>query len=189
MNMKLTKGLLALGVMFIASQVNAATIALTPSVTTVNTGDAFSLTVVGSDFVTDVSSGGVQLNWDPTLVTMTSTVADLNASLFSNGLLDLGVTSVISGSSVVVGGTFGTIPGTLFNFVTFNFQAISTANIDILNSAFGDWQDGAGQAVLDVNFVGATVLVNAVPVPAAVWLFGSGLIGLVGIARRKPQLA
>jgi len=27
--------------------------------------------------------------------------------------------------------------------------------------------------------------VQAVPVPAAVWLFGSGLIGLVGIARRK----
>ena len=24
-----------------------------------------------------------------------------------------------------------------------------------------------------------------VPVPAAVWLFGSGLLGLVGIARRK----
>lgn len=27
--------------------------------------------------------------------------------------------------------------------------------------------------------------VSAVPVPAAVWLFGSGLIGLVGFARRK----
>jgi hypothetical protein len=27
--------------------------------------------------------------------------------------------------------------------------------------------------------------VTAVPVPAAVWLFGSGLLGLVGIARRK----
>jgi hypothetical protein len=27
--------------------------------------------------------------------------------------------------------------------------------------------------------------VSAVPVPAAIWLFGSGLIGLVGVARRK----
>lgn len=28
---------------------------------------------------------------------------------------------------------------------------------------------------------------SAVPVPAAVWLFGSGLIGLVGVARRKKK--
>lgn len=27
--------------------------------------------------------------------------------------------------------------------------------------------------------------VSAVPVPAAVWLFGSGLVGLIGVARRK----
>ena len=27
-----------------------------------------------------------------------------------------------------------------------------------------------------------------VPVPAAVWLFGSGLLGLVGVARRKQSL-
>jgi hypothetical protein len=33
-----------------------------------------------------------------------------------------------------------------------------------------------------------TVLsVNPVPVPAAVWLFGSGLIGLIGIVRRKKS--
>jgi hypothetical protein len=30
--------------------------------------------------------------------------------------------------------------------------------------------------------------VSAVPVPAAVWLFGSGLIGLVGMARRKKAV-
>ena len=30
-----------------------------------------------------------------------------------------------------------------------------------------------------------TYIVSAVPVPAAAWLFGSGLIGLVGFARRK----
>lgn len=33
--------------------------------------------------------------------------------------------------------------------------------------------------------VGHFLVVSAVPVPAAIWLFGSGLIGLVGFARRK----
>ncbi len=27
--------------------------------------------------------------------------------------------------------------------------------------------------------------ISTVPIPAAVWLFGSGLLGLLGIARRK----
>jgi hypothetical protein len=31
------------------------------------------------------------------------------------------------------------------------------------------------------------VSLTAVPVPAAVWLFGSGLVGLVGVARRKAK--
>jgi hypothetical protein len=35
----------------------------------------------------------------------------------------------------------------------------------------------------------ADLAAPAVPVPAAVWLFGSGLLGLVGVARRKKALA
>ena len=39
-----------------------------------------------------------------------------------------------------------------------------------------------------LNLNGARVAsgsISSVPIPAAVWLFGSGLLGLVGIARRK----
>jgi len=38
---------------------------------------------------------------------------------------------------------------------------------------------------LDANNVLSYDAPSAVPVPAAVWLFGSGLIGLVGVARRR----
>ncbi|MCP4503572.1 MAG: VPLPA-CTERM sorting domain-containing protein, partial [Deltaproteobacteria bacterium] len=31
------------------------------------------------------------------------------------------------------------------------------------------------------------VSLSAVPAPAAIWLFGSGLIGLIGVARRKKN--
>jgi len=40
-----------------------------------------------------------------------------------------------------------------------------------------------------VDNVSITTDVSAVPVPAAAWLFGSGLLGLVGVARRKKALA
>ncbi len=38
------------------------------------------------------------------------------------------------------------------------------------------------------GFVDSSGSASAVPVPAAVWLFGSGLLGLVGIARRKQAV-
>lgn len=41
---------------------------------------------------------------------------------------------------------------------------------------------GFGGAAYTLHLEG---VVSAVPVPAAVWLFGSGLIGLAGVARRK----
>ena len=40
------------------------------------------------------------------------------------------------------------------------------------------YYDGSGMFYDNVNF-------SVVPVPAAVWLFGSGLLGLVGVARRR----
>ena len=38
-----------------------------------------------------------------------------------------------------------------------------------------------------VSSLYSTFAPSAVPIPAAVWLFGSGLIGLIGIARRKAS--
>ena len=42
-------------------------------------------------------------------------------------------------------------------------------------------------AGFNANFNANLAPVSTVPVPAAVWLFGSGLLGLVGIARRKKK--
>jgi hypothetical protein len=53
------------------------------------------------------------------------------------------------------------------------------------NLLSGDWYVN----VHTVNFGGGEirgqVLVNAVPIPAAIWLFGTALIGFVGISRRR----
>ena len=55
-------------------------------------------------------------------------------------------------------------------------------------SLMGSYTGGVltGNISADLVNINATVAeVQVVPVPAAVWLFGSGLLGLAGIARRK----
>lgn len=42
-----------------------------------------------------------------------------------------------------------------------------------------------GSNIRYVSGGSATVIASTVPVPAAIWLFGSGLLGLTGLARRK----
>lgn len=40
-----------------------------------------------------------------------------------------------------------------------------------------------------LSYNGTEVAVSEVPLPAAAWLFGSGLLGLVGVSRRKAKVA
>ena len=59
---------------------------------------------------------------------------------------------------------------------------------DLLHSLITFNYNGAGYAAdYEYSFAlsGQVTSISAVPIPPAVWLFGSGLIGLVGLARRK----
>jgi len=49
-----------------------------------------------------------------------------------------------------------------------------------------DWCQGIDEAV---SFTFGNEAPNPVPVPAAIWLFGSALIGLVGFGKRKAKVA
>lgn len=48
------------------------------------------------------------------------------------------------------------------------------------------WQDGGVSPGIVGNLMAETGMAR-VPVPAAAWLFASGLIGLIGISRRKNK--
>ena len=80
----------------------------------------------------------------------------------------------------------------------FGLGGLTTLFGDIMNYATGDTFLVGQATITDPNspLVGVRVTLglngndpvlqaSVVPVPAAVWLFGSGLIGLIGMARRK----
>ena len=78
------------------------------------------------------------------------------------------------------GASLALASGALSNF---NYQAISGTNdaVDNFDSLFASfWSDIYLSGTWDT-----TVQMTPVPIPAALWLFGSGLLGLVGLARRK----
>ena len=78
------------------------------------------------------------------------------------------------------------------SFLDYNYATSTqgyTANSTTANSMTLWGADGSHD--VNGNFSGATMgmdmVATFVPVPAAVWLFGSGLLGLVGVARRKSS--
>lgn len=92
-----------------------------------------------------------------------------------------------------------TLTGTQMAFGTFFTWSVTNdipvlAIIDCGAAAVGDACTGTGTPMQVGPFPGQAPAFNgvvsqadvsAVPVPAAVWLFGSGLVGLAGVARRR----
>ncbi len=70
-----------------------------------------------------------------------------------------------------------TTPGDTFSIATLDSNGDGVPGIPMTGGPFQGF---------NASF-GGTAVVAAVPVPAAVWLFGSGLLGLVGVARRKKS--
>lgn len=84
---------------------------------------------------------------------------------------------------------FGAVYGlaTDNNIDLYGTTGITVLSVDVTTGAGTALVNYGGQGLGSAN--GSAFLEEAavVPVPAAVWLFGSGLLGLVGIARRKKS--
>ena len=63
----------------------------------------------------------------------------------------------------------------------------SAVQVSFQNNLLATTLNNGETARIQKKLGGVGLFVNQVPVPAAVWLFGSGLIGLVGVARRKRR--
>ena len=92
---------------------------------------------------------------------------------FFNGANSLGVTSLMTATQYATNQpTYGSE-----SFSGFYFTDVTGVNLNVLSN----YGDGFYYSAHEVGFD----TVSAVPVPAAVWLFGSGLIGLFGLRRKK----
>ena len=133
-----------------------------------------------------------------------STCCDLSFNL-SATIDDAGIAS---GGSLTIGGTVSSLgyntgtllTGTLSSFgfpvgggdpLEFVFNVTGGDAAGLFGSQFGVvlTESGLPATLFDSNFNnsrnGQANAASIVPIPAAVWLFGSGLLGLVGMARRK----
>lgn len=120
----------------------------------------------------------------------------------SNGFVTVG--STIKNESELTGGAFAgaasTTPATLADPFSWHIDLLALGVLGKLNQSRaldgGFWiQLGFGSLYLDEHgnpkhgkntseFLTATLDVSPVPIPSAVWLFGSALIGFIGLSRR-----
>jgi len=109
---------------------------------------------------------------------------------FMLDITGIGSISNVGGGDADLGNAFGSgwrqLGGDFYgetgsSVLGFSFDFTADAGASLLIS--GTYTDSG---FIDAPVSSATLAtVSTVPVPAAVWLFGSGLIGLVGFARRK----
>ena len=159
------------------------------------------LTLLTASF--NASAAMTSLEWSVVAGPITSgvspggTVSTVEAKLFDSsnteiasgtiGDFNLTAGSTITGFFTGTAGTYSVI-GDIIDFPVitvvsgFAFYGI-TADGNINNGGSVVMAPGSSS----LNLAGTTIDFTAVPVPAAAWLFGSGLIGLVAVSRRRRK--
>lgn len=147
----------------------------------------FDLTITGSDFVGTVdlvagtSGGGVDIAWNPTILFLNS----IDTTVFP-GDATFGFSSIdgAAGTATLSVSGFNPIADTSFNVATLNFAAIGLGLSTIgLSGSTDVWPDGTGLIDASPSFTSGSV--NVVPIPGSLLLLGTGLVGLVGMGRKK----
>ncbi len=177
-NMMKTLKIIVTLVLFATGSVQAGTVTFDPNPTTVVLGSIFTLDIVGTGFP-GTEGGGAQFTYDASVLQVNSVTIDSNVWEFfaDTGSID-NITGSVDGIAVA---TF-VDPGASFAVASIEFVAIGIGATSLLLSEnpLNPWAS-AGSPVNPAMTAGS-VAVTPVPVPAAVWMFGSAL-GLLGWMR------
>lgn len=174
---------LAIWGLFLSTNLQAGTVVLDVGAGLFQVGDSFSVTVRGEGFNTGITGGGFDLDFNPDvlelgLVTINTTIFNFGSKAGTTDndlgeLRDLGFGNFFGDSSVS------------FLIATLDFTATG-AGVSALDLTPGPFNmvDELGTTINDsATFVGGSVTVTAIPLPAAVWLL-LGAVGLLGATRR-----
>jgi len=178
-----TKIIILFSLMF-SSYVSAATITWGSSTTNVNVNDTFTLNIIGSNFISNVDGGGASFSYNPTVLNVQSISIDENTWDLGAGIRTGTVDNVLGNVDGISVNAWSAVTGD-FSVASVTFVAIGAGTTDLTLSGWSmnPWASGGG--LLNPDYLDASVTVSAVPVPAAVWLFASGIIGLTGMMKRK----
>ncbi len=193
------------GCMFAVTQSHAVTIGLTltsdTDPLTVTNGDTITFTV-GMTPLEAITGYTLDIRYDSTELdfqTATQLVPFFGGAFVPPFNLDPASTAGDSGSTGLATSDSGRASvlqvsdsqpvGDLFS-LTFTVltpvsDGLSDLTVGLLNSGADDINPAVGGAAFTIDPDTVSASIGAVPVPAAIWLFGSGLLGLIGIARSK----
>lgn len=164
--------------------VQAASISFSPVSQTATLGDTVSFDIT-ANFVGEATSGG---SFD---VAFDSNVLNFDSYADNSDFLDTGASSlapsqaagmVTLGFNALDGYSGDMIIGTLY----FSTPGVGTSSLNVSDTSGWEFLDAATNLnIIGVDYTqGLSVQVNAVPLPAAFWLFLSGL-GLLGLKGRR----
>ncbi len=157
---------------------HAATVQFNPGMTAATgiTG----LDVGGTLYDVDFTGSITHNNW-ATMLDVTSVTDAFNVIQAIGDALDNASATLIE-YDLPSGGTFAFTEATLF------YGTTTTDLLGVSITATSGWGGFAAASTAPLNDsypFAIDLTVSTVPVPAAAWLFGSGLLGLIGLARRK----
>jgi hypothetical protein len=145
--------------------------------------------LVGTDSGVSLTTGTFNINATVLGIATNGTggfidLPDQNFSLTSTGTY-AGGSGAFSGSFVVGGGL---LTGTFTNLSVMSLGGDYASFGGAVSYTGGTMQGSFTGGNITGSIAGANVIAKlgtVVPVPAAIWLFGSGLIGFIAVARRK----